>query len=245
MLSEGMIKIPPKDKEGIKEFIKGLKEVVDGLLKRNPDLTQNFLVGILHDYSNGWYGKIGQKTANRKLRISFIWEKSNKKGWYDSSKNAIVLNLRHSCKVRPKSKDEYRIQSVDYKYLATVFYHELVHYYQDMAVKRDNKGKTVDPKGKQIGVTPGYDKEDSTYFSHPWEQQAWGLQYVEELRQALKDINPADIISHLKSQSFVNSPRLMKVKETNYEAWKKMMKNAIMYVVADLIGVRQPHTKSA
>jgi hypothetical protein len=225
MLHEGMIKIPPKEREKIKDFFRGLKKVADAAIKA-PESNHWKVWEAMKDYARQWTGKFGKR---KNLQIYIDWAKDRKFGEYDASMPWIVLNLRNFSTVRPLTKDAFKVESINFNKMVSIFYHELVHQYQDVLSMRH--------KGKRHSLNPGYADKESTYYSEPWEQQAWASQYVEELRLALKKTTPEQIFSHLKHSGFLNNPTLQKLKETDFNSWKKMMKNAVMWVVADMIGI--------
>ncbi len=227
MLNEGMIKFSSKDRNSIKEFFRGLIKVASSEIE-NPHSDHLGVVDKMNSYSSKWDGKIGKGG----MQIGFIWLKNSSTAEFNHDDNIIQINIRPFSKVKA-GKGGYKIQSIDFKTLAAAFYHELTHNYQDFNA-RSNSGLKISTAGE-------YEKTDLEYFTHPWEQQAWAILHVELLRNGLKELTPKEILAHLQNSGLIDNPRLDDLKKKKPSIWKKIMKNAIMYVVADLKKIRLPH----
>ena len=58
--------------------------------------------------------------------------------------------------------------------------------------------------------------------------------YLEKLRQSFNIKNPREFLYRLKKKGLQQSPELNKLKQTDYQSWKEIMKQAAMSVAADM-----------
>ena len=116
------------------------------------------------------------------------------------------------------------IKKIDFKSLAVSFLHEFIHYVQD--VLRKEKSGDYPPITKW--------GERGKYYKRPWEQQAYGIAYLEQLKQKLRTSDPKKLLNSLRSLGILHNKDLHDLKTSDYDSWKSIMKQAIMAAIADI-----------
>lgn len=154
-----------------------------------------------------------------KIRYSFIYNLLILAD-YDHTKNEIRINIINAANYS-RNNSGYYIFKIKKEELLISFYHEFIHYKQSI-LRKDKSGDYT--------LSSDWNKEDK-YWSRPWENQAWAVQYVEYLKNKMNIKNPSNILSQLKKMGVIHDPSLNQLKKENLLAWKRIMKNAIMYAI--------------
>lgn len=217
MLSEGMIKISPDEKSAIKNYFSRLSVHINKLFigeeGRTKSIEANDLINSLNLYSD----KIN--TFDVKIKYIFAYN-TLLNASYDHVNNEIVINIINASNYS-RDRNGYYIFKIKKEELLISFYHEFIHYKQSN-LRIDKSGDYTLPSD--------WNNKDK-YWTQPWENQAWAVQYVEYLKNKMNIKNPSSILSQLKKMGVIHDPSLNRLKKENLHAWKRIMKNAIIYAI--------------
>lgn len=217
MLNEGMIKITPSEKNAIKRYFSQLLRYINkqfvGEEGRTVAIDSYNVVSLLNDYSN--------EINPFPFKIKYFFSASRDNAYYSHDSETISINLHGSVDYNRTLYGDF-IFGVKPNELFLSFIHEFVHYKQDISRKSKSGDKYKLP-------TDWNDKEK--YWARPWENQAWAAQYIEYLRDKMKIKDPKKILGQLKKMGVLHNPDLNRLKKTDLHAWKRIMKNAIMYAL--------------
>ena len=152
-------------------------------------------------------------------------------GVFDKNSNSIIINLLNSSNSKwrtefddsPQGKNIY-FYELYFKNISVVLLHELVHHIQHV-IRHEKTGNYEIPHDWN---------SPKKYYKCGWEQQAYAIQYLEQLRQDLKVKTPEEMLGQLRSLGLIKNQDLNKLKHTDYKSWKAVMKQAIMTAVADV-----------
>lgn len=218
MLSEIMIKINPKDRINLSNYVRALKAFTTKLLKAGAMPYPTFLQEV-NEFSSKWDTKIGKN-----LRIRYEYRQAKQKGQYVQEWETITMNLLYFVKVRPTSTDP-AIISIDILAMTPVLFHEFTHYKQDMKIRSKHFGRYLQALGHD---------DFKSYFRDPQERQAWAEQYLEFLRTQMKIKKPEEILSQLRKMGLLHDAALNNLKKSDYDSWKAIMRHAIRSAIQEL-----------
>ncbi len=218
MLSEAIIKISPKDRENLFNYIRALKRVTTQLLK-NGAIPYSTVLQELNEFSSRWDSKVAKN-----LRIRYEYIRGKYKGQYIQDGTTINMNLTAFVKVNSNGT-EATIVSIDILGMVPIFFHEFMHYKQDMKIRSKHFGHYLQALDH---------KDFKSYFQDPQERQAWAIQYLEYLRQNMKITKPEEVLSQLKKMGLLHDKDLNNLKNTDYASWKAIMKNIVVTALRDL-----------
>lgn len=142
----------------------------------------------------------------------------------DESKGKYLIKVNLRSFVTPLKKDnEWWITNINYEALRNTIVHEFVHF-----------------KQKHWRSTPFKNpfQTKKSYFNRGHEQEAWAAGELEFIRQKIeRHVNPNSIGKHMISilkRYGLNSASMITLKQTNFQAWKHIMKRAAMLAKAEI-----------
>lgn len=145
-------------------------------------------------------------------QVFFVFDSDkNDYGWFSSADpKRLYLNLY----TLTHHKDEQILRILWPKVRSTII-HEWIH-----------------KKQLRLGGQRAHNAQSTwEYFDQPQEMMPWAAMEVEEMKALLRTADPNRIIRILKRLG-LTGPSLKKLKQTNPKSWKRIMKNAVMYVLA-------------
>ena len=221
-INEGAILIHPKDKSAISKYLKDMDVAVN---KNYLNVKKPVDAGLLMAYMNQISDELPSNKFPFKIEYAFYGGKTD--GFYLDNKITIIVG--GSCKYRIgydkiNSRMLFNIYSVDFKKISSTFVHEFTHYIQDI-YRKEKQGDYQIP-------TDWSDKEK--YYKWGWEQQAHALGYLEKLRKEFGIRTSKDLLKHLQRSGLLQNPDLNKLKKTDFNSWKAIMKQAIMATSANI-----------
>ena len=227
-INEGILKIPPEQKEKLRDFYGSLKSQVQALEKdgKIPLFEMMRVVKSFEDFD---------LSANPRARLSirsFYDYNSDTVGgiiWADYRNAVIVINIpRYSTVEKVLHPDEIVkygnavITHFNWPDFLSTLVHETVHFLQ----------QTSDPDKTPVTLaTPR-----KSYMRNPFEQQAWAIAYLEGMKEKLGNADPNLILRSLRQHGVIDDDDLKDLKGRNLKAWKGVMKQAIMSAMAELEG---------
>lgn len=220
MLSEGVIKIKPKEREALRSYVQSLRLFVKKTLKNGPVPPMSFLQELHANFIPKWRYKV----AKHLRMIDYDYNKNRKHGEYMNDGETITLNLYYLANAKV-GNNGVLITDIDYDKLIPILLHEFAHYKQDMKIRSNRYGRMLQ----------NMDHPDlKSYFQNPKERQAWAIAHVETLRRMINTAKPEDILMRLRKIGLLDNPHLQALKQSDYDSWKSIMKNAVMTALHDL-----------
>ena len=220
VIKEGTINFAPEDKKAIYRYLKDINEYCDKIFASQKEIEVEDLAILLSRKSNELKSNIFP------FKIDYA-SKGKGEGWYINDPSTIVINVSALTDWREKWIDyrepNYFCYSIEKHRLAVTFIHEFTHYIQD-TLRKEKSGHYKIPKDWNA---PG------KYLKNPWEQQAFGIGHLELLRQKFNIKKPNAIMNQLKKVGLSDEKELQKLKDNDFQSWKRIMKNAVMAAIAD------------
>jgi GNAT superfamily N-acetyltransferase len=222
-INEGAILIHQKDKAAISKYLKDMDVAVTEYFTKNKygvesDDLVNFLQHTSDDLSSNKFS----------FNIKYIFKGGKAAGYYDKDTKTIIIVVSAFCHwefgFNSSYQQIYRCWSMDFKKVSSTFIHEFVHYIQDI-YRQEKNGNYELPKNWS---------HPEKYYKQGWERQAHALQYLEKLRKEFGIKSSKDLLKHLQRSGLLQNPDLNKLKKTDYDSWKAIMKQAIMATSANL-----------
>lgn len=220
MLSEGVIKIKPKERESLRSYVSSLKAFVKKILENGPMPAIPFLQELNSEFAPRWRYKV----AKHLRTIDYEFDKNKRNGSYTNDGEWITLNLYYLALAKA-GKEGILIAGLDYDKLIPILLHEFAHYKQDMKLRSKQYGRLL-----QYTDHPNL----KSYFRDPGERQAWAIGHVEKLRRQMNSAKPEDILMQLRKVGLLDDPHLQALKQSDYDSWKSIMKNAVMTALHDI-----------
>jgi ribosomal protein S18 acetylase RimI-like enzyme len=221
-INEGAMLIHQKDKAAISKYLKDMDIAVNkNYLAVKKPVDSGLLIAYMNQISN----ELPSNKFPFKIEYSFYGGKTD--GFYADNKITIVVGS--SCKYRIEydninSRMLFNVYSVDFKKMSSTFIHEFTHYIQDV-YRKEKQGDYRIPDDWS-------DKE--RYYKRGWERQAHALGYLEKLRKEFGIRTSKDLLKHLQRSGLLQNPDLNKLKKTDFNSWKAIMKQAIMATSANI-----------
>lgn len=221
LLVEGTIAIHQEDKLAISKYIEDMSKAVKNVFSINKSIEANKLVAFMNETSK-------DLPSNQfPFEIEYVFYGKRMDGWYEKNKVVLVVGGSSRWEVGYDYKEKHIIfncVSVNFKKLEVTFIHEFVHYIQDV-YRQEKSGDYSLPSDWSA---PG------KYHKRGWERQAFGIDYLQRLRQKLDTENPSELILQLRKMGLSYNKDLDRLKKSDYKSWKAIMKQAIMAAVADI-----------
>ena len=221
-INEGAILLHKQDKDELSKYLKDMDRLIN---KQYLDIKKPVDADVLIDYMNKTSDVL---MAKHPFKIEYVFYSGKTSGFY--TKDKITLVVSKVCRWRIqgiKTGDKpfiFKCYNVNFDKLSSTLIHEFVHWIQDV-YRREKSGDYELPSDWSI---PG------KYYKRGWEQQAFALGYLEQLKKELNIKKPEEILSQLKKMGVLHNDDLNKLKKSDYKSWKAIMKQAIMATMADI-----------
>ena len=221
IIKEGMITITPEEKNTIHKYISSLCNHINKQFEgdgRTISYSVPIVIIAINDYSD--------KINPFGIPIKYIFSIGNSNASFNNKTKTITINVISVAKYsRPSvhtfDYSDYSIWGIRKEDLIPLFIHEYIHYKQNTARTEKSGPYNISKNWSEKGI----------YLTRPWENQAWAAEYIEYLRNRMKIKNPKQILNQLRKMGVMHNPDLEKLKKQDIQAWKRVMKNAIMYAL--------------
>lgn len=219
MIYEGVINIPVKEEKDINAFIVDISNFYNKNLGGYVNKSDTAVCSAIKQYAN----EISSKHHLDKIFWRFVYEVENvNKAGYIPKYNEIFINLVFCVK---KPKERLGGQAIDFNTVTVFIYHEWVHYKQDIHVQKKHS--------KGIGLGGFFDMYNKTaYHDIKWEQMALARQEIEWIKQRIRKVKPDEVMKWLREWGLMSDPGVIKLKNSNPKAYKRILKYAFMYILA-------------
>jgi hypothetical protein len=228
-IREGALTSTQAQDKVIRDYMDGIRNVVDKVLEDRELISKVFLMKLLSKFEGqNLSTEFASWCLSKKgvtLTAKFIFDELSQSGGFFEEKVVdkrfiITINMAH-CVI---GIDDFglampTINAIDWEEFYSVFIHEYKHFIQFLLARAND------------GVP--WENDSSDYFDRPYEQQAWAEGYLEKLRHQLQTTNSAVILNFLRTNALSSSPSLYHLKQTNPSAWRKIMKQAVLAAVRD------------
>lgn len=216
MINDGVVNIPAKEEKAINAFIENISNFYNKNKSAYIDKSDMAICSVIKQYAN----EISPKYHLEKIFWRFVYEVENvNKAGYIPKHNEIFVNLVFCVK---KPKERLGGQAIDFKAVTVYIYHEWVHYKQDILVKKKHS------KGLG-GFFDMYNK--TAYHDVKWEQMALARQEIEWIKQRIRKVTPEEVMKWLREWGLMSDPALIRLKNTNPMAYKRILKYAVMFIL--------------
>ncbi len=221
-INEGAILLHKKDKEAISKYLRDMDTAVN---KNYLNVKKPVDAGLLIAYMNQISSELPSNKFPFEIEYAFYGGKTD--GFYTNNKMTIVVG--GSCRYRIgydniNSKMLFNVYSVDFKKISSTFIHEFTHYVQDVYRKE---------KSGEYQIPSNWSSPEK-YYTWGWEQQAHAMGYLEKLRKEYGIRSSKDLLKHLQRSGLLQNPDLNKLKRTDFNSWKAIMKQAVMATAANI-----------
>ena len=227
-LHEGAIKIPGNIKIFIRNFLIRFENEVESLRTEFSDgkyyiKCKNDVLGkVLKKFQEVDLIK-NSKIKDLSLKMSLRFDFQNVEGAFTTAQNnnkqGIIIMSTSKFFEYVHHNSEWYIGNINWPRFKSVFIHECIHFVQYVFKSE---------------LHPHVFASKKSYMDRPYEQQAWAEGYLELVRQKLKTADPKKLLSSLYNHGVLHDDDLKKLKQTNYSAWKGIMKQAVMSSLMDL-----------
>jgi hypothetical protein len=234
-LSEGTIALHNTDKKLIynyftelrRDFEQALGNYAGGGISEKNFMLKSDVPGKLQVLSTNLLAKYPLPVQVVYTSAHSTTPKMNR-GGYRSQSNTIYIYTDPVCSTASRFTRDGKVVEIctalDFKSMLATFMHEFIHYVQDQN-RREKSGPYKLPPDWS---TPG------NYFKRGWEQQAHGIAHRERIQQLLKTKKPGELLTYLRAHGLAGTVNLQRLKTTDYAAWKAIMKQAALNIMADL-----------
>lgn len=211
LIQEGVVKITSREEHALNSFVHDLLLFYNGIKEK----TTYSILDDINKYTNEI---LAPKYRLNYFKWEFVYDNKTKiNALYKSLDKLLIINL---AKFVPRPSLSLTTQEVDFDHLIETLYHEYVHVKQM---------QLVNPTEKDIEwVRRMYKKLE--YLNIPWEQMAHAKNELQWIKNKLKVVDPNQVIKVLKNMGLTN-PRFQLLKYSNYDAYKKILRYAILFVM--------------
>ena len=219
-INEGPLNIPAERLKRVYRFLSQIERTMEGLKVEGVIGLLEFLDKIKKFESID----LAEKDDPTALMCKFIYDDhTSHEAWTETHSTyllIITLNMAKfvHCK-RVPDKRKYVVTDIYWTDFYSTFMHEYAHV---MQIYKSNPDVLNPISSKK------------PYFDNPHEQQAWAEGYLEQLRHKLKTTNPKELLANLRAHGIFHDRDLRDLKKDDYEAWKKIMKQAIMSALSGI-----------
>lgn len=207
IINDGTITISVAEEKTIDSFIKKLEKFYKKYHQLQVAESLQTIANALTEYAN---------VISPKYNLDYLQWKFVTVGSFEAifipSPQGIWINLRKML----------RDSKVDFDKIAEYIYHEFVHFKQNILFK-SNTGRDIDAE-KDLYRKKGY-------FGSPWEQMAFAKQELEWVKRKVKKIHPSEVLKWIKKWGLSRSSTLNNLKQTNPEAYKRMLKYVVLFLL--------------
>lgn len=217
-IREGATPLKPAQDKIIRDYLDGVRMLIDSVLQEQERISVSLLLKLLAKDKNKNLSLKRGLTLTPKYKFD---ELDTEGGVFDEKiidkKFEIIVNMFHC--VLGFDETNGTISGIDWSEFYSTFIHEYKHFVQYLL-----SNPNVDPFSAS---------DDTTYFDRPHEQQAWAEGYLEKLKHQLQTTDYDVILNFLKKNELSNSPTLRRLKQTNFHAWKQIMKQVVLAAIRD------------
>lgn len=216
MLNEGILKLTTSQTRQLVGFIIRMRKISDAAIinKNNKGTT---ICVLLNDAAESYQSKTHQMVP---IRFYFSSEMPWEAQYIN---NTLQLNLYRGI----SKHDGKYIQIIWWNRAYADIIHEWIHHKQYIRMpKAAVNWASADDRNKYFSKTDQ-------------EHMAWAAEEVEVLKQLLKTTDAKRILQQFRKMGLTNAS-LRVLKKQNPKAWRKILKNAIMYVLATTPEIKYP-----